>query len=210
MLSSVYQQTSEENPRQAQLDPNNNYYWQMNRRRLDFEALRDTILFIGGKLDTSMYGPAVRLNSEPYSTRRTVYGYIDRANLQNFYRSFDFASPDASSAQRYHTTVPQQALYMMNSPFVVEEARALLKRPEVTAAKDDPQRIRILYRLLYQRLPSSDETSAGLNFLKAIAEIKLSQTALISTAKAPAPAGLSAWEEYAQTLLMTNEFNFVD
>jgi len=210
LLSAAWMQSSEGDAHKGLVDPENLLLSHQNRQRLDLEAMRDSLLAVAGDMDTKIGGPAVELTTAPYTKRRTVYGYIDRANLQNFYRSFDFASPDASSAQRYHTTVPQQALYMMNSPFVVEEAKALLKRPEVTAAKDDPQRIRILYRLLYQRLPSPDETSAGLNFLKAIAEIKPSQTTLISTAKAAAPAGLSPWEEYAQTLLMTNEFNFVD
>jgi len=210
LLSSAWQQSSEGDAHKALVDPENRLLAHQNRQRLDLESMRDSLLAVAGDMDTKIGGPAVELTTAPYTKRRTVYGYIDRANLQNFYRSFDFASPDASSAQRYHTTVPQQALYMMNSPFVVEEARALLHRPEVTAAKDDAQRIRTLYRLLYQRLPSPDETAAGLNFLKAIAEIKPSQTALISISSAPAPVGLTPWEEYAQTLLMTNEFNFVD
>ncbi|MCW3094845.1 MAG: hypothetical protein JWL77_463 [Chthonomonadaceae bacterium] len=210
LLSATWQQSSEGDAHKALVDPENRLLTHQNRQRLDLESMRDSLLAVAGDMDTKIGGPAVELTTAPYTKRRTVYGYIDRANLQNFYRSFDFASPDASSAQRYHTTVPQQALYMMNSPFVVEEAKALLRRPEMTAAKDDAQRIRILYRLLYQRLPSPDETSAGLNFLKAIAEIRPSQTALISTSSAPAGAGLSPWEEYTQTLLMTNEFNFVD
>ncbi len=210
LLSSAWQQSSEGDAHKGLVDPENRLLAHQNRQRLDLEAMRDSLLAVAGDMDPKIGGPAVELTTAPYTKRRTVYGYIDRANLQNFYRSFDFASPDASSAQRYHTTVPQQALYMMNSPFVVEEAKALLHRPEVAAAKDDTQRIRTLYRLLYQRVPMPDEVSASLNFLKAIAEIKPSQTALISLTSAPASAGLSPWEEYAQTLLMTNEFNFVD
>jgi hypothetical protein len=210
LLSSAWQQSSEGDPHKALVDPENRLLAHQNRQRLDLEAMRDSLLAVSGDMDAKIGGPAVELTTAPYTKRRTVYGYIDRANLQNFYRSFDFASPDASSAQRYHTTVPQQALYMMNSPFVVEEAKALLHRPEVVAAKDDAQRIRTLYRLLYQRAPAPDETAAGLNFLKAVGEIRPSQTALASASSAPVAAGLSPWEEYAQTLLMTNEFNFAD
>lgn len=211
LLSSAWQQSSEGDPHKALADPENRLLSHQNRQRLDLEAMRDSLLAVAGNMDTKMGGPAVELTTAPYTHRRTLYGYIDRANLQNFYRSFDFASPDASSAQRYHTTVPQQALYMMNSPFVVEEAKALLQRPEVAACTDDPQRIRVLYRLLYQRLPAQDEVAAGMNFLKAISEIRPSETALISLpGKGARPAKLSPWEEYAQTLLMTNEFNFAD
>ena len=211
LLSSAWQQSSEGDAHKALVDPENRLLAHQNRQRLDLEAMRDSLLSVAGDMDTKIGGPAVELTTAPYTKRRTVYGYIDRANLQNFYRSFDFASPDASSAQRYHTTVPQQALYMMNSPFVVEEAKALLHRPEVAAARDDALRIRTLYRLLYQRNPSSDETAAGLNFLKAVSEIRPSQTALASISSAPPqPVGLSPWEEYTQTLLMTNEFDFAD
>ena len=65
----------------------------------------------------------------PYSKRRAVYGFIDRQNLPGLFRTFDFASPDTHSPQRYTTTVPQQALFMMNSPFVIEQARALASKP---------------------------------------------------------------------------------
>ncbi len=209
LLSSVWQQSSEGDAHKTLVDPENRLLAHQSRQRLDLESMRDSILAAAGDLDTKMGGPAVQLTTAPYTKRRTVYGYIDRANLQNFFRSFDFASPDASSAQRYHTTVPQQALYMMNSPFVVEEAKALLHRPEMTAAKDDTGRIRTVYRLLYQRLPTLDEVTAGSNFLKAVEQLRPSQTALAS-APAAVPTGLAPWEEYVQTLLMTNEFHFVD
>ncbi len=209
LLSSAWQQSSEGDVAKTLADPENRLLSHQNRQRLDLESMRDSLLSVAGDLDTKIGGPAVQLTTAPYTKRRTVYGYIDRANLQNFFRSFDFASPDASSAQRYRTTVPQQALYMMNSPFVVEEAKTLLHRPEMIAAKDDTARIRTVYRLLYQRYPAPDEVAAGLNFLKALGEIRPSQTALASFSAA-APAGLAPWEEYVQTLLMTNEFHFVD
>ncbi|HUR46967.1 MAG TPA: DUF1553 domain-containing protein, partial [Candidatus Saccharimonadales bacterium] len=170
MLSSVYQQSSDESPRQAQIDPNNNHYWQMNRRRLDFEALRDTILFIGGKLDTTMYGPAVRLNSEPYSTRRTVYGYIDRANLPNMFLSFDFANPDLTTGKRDNTIVPQQALFMMNSALVVEQGRDLVRRADFKGLSRDEDKLALLYRLIYQRKPTEMEVRLALNYIRSETE----------------------------------------
>src|SRR5205085_5787311 len=117
--------------RGGSVDPENRLLWRQNRQRLDLEALRDSLLFTAGRLDTSIGGPAVELTRAPFPTRRTVYGFIDRQNLQGLFRTFDFASPDATTAQRYTTTVPQQALFLMNSPFVLEQARHFLARPDV-------------------------------------------------------------------------------
>ena len=165
MLSSVYQQSSEENPRYAQIDPDNRYLWTMNRRRLDFESFRDTLLAIGGKLDLTMGGPPVDLSAEPYSLRRSVYGYVDRNNLPNMFVAFDFASPDLTTGHREDTVVPQQALFMMNSPLVVEQAQDLVRRPGFRNKQSAEERIRFLYNLIYQRPPSELEIKVARNYL---------------------------------------------
>jgi hypothetical protein len=170
MLSSVYQQGSDDNPRFDQIDPENKYLWQMNRRRLDFEALRDTILAIGGKLDLSMGGPSVRLNSEPYSTRRSIYGYVDRQNMPNMFLAFDFANPDLTTGKRATTIVPQQALFMMNSPLVVEQARDLVRRDDFKALTRDEDRLALLYRLIYQRKPTEIESRLASTYLHSESE----------------------------------------
>src|SRR5712672_3432201 len=100
----------------------------MNRGRLDFEALRDTLLMVSGKIDLTVEGRPVDLIAEPFTTRRTIYGTVERQNLPGLFRTFDFASPDTTSPQRFSTTVPQQALFLMNSPFVVQQVTALLAR----------------------------------------------------------------------------------
>ena len=171
MLSGVYQQSADDNPRFAQIDPENRYLWQMNRRRLDFEALRDTILSIGGTLDLTMGGPSVRLNTEPYSTRRSVYGYIDRNNLPNLLLAFDFANPDLTTGKRDNTIVPQQALFMMNSPLVVEQARALVRRSDFRQQAQNDGRIALLYQLIYQRAPTATELRLALDFVQADAPV---------------------------------------
>ena len=91
----------------------------------DFEATRDALLAVSGRLDPTIGGRSVPLTESPFSNRRTVYGFVDRQNLDGVYRTFDFASPDATSARRHVTTVPQQALFLMNNPFVIEQARQL-------------------------------------------------------------------------------------
>jgi hypothetical protein len=166
LLSSTYQQSSVTSPRYAPLDPENNLLHKFNRRRLDFEAMRDTLLAASGKLDLTTGGLPVDITKEPFSGRRTVYGFIDRQNLPAMFRTFDFANPDASSPGRFATTVPQQALFLMNSPFVVAQARELVNRPEVKSRATDADKIAAVFELLYQRAPDADELKLAQNFLK--------------------------------------------
>ncbi len=166
MLSYTYQQSSEDNPANAKSDPNNQFLWRMNRYRLDFEGMRDALLAVAGNLDMTAGGQPIELTSVPFSARRTVYGYIDRQNLPGVFRTFDFASPDATSPQRFSTTVPQQALFLMNSPFVIQEAQRLVERPEFKQLRGDEERIRFLYELAYQRAPKSDDVIIGKSFLR--------------------------------------------
>ena len=133
MLSSAYQQSSDGSAEGTKSDPENRLVWKMNRRRLDFEATRDALLAAGGDMDLKIGGPSIDLLAQPFSRRRSMYGYIDRQNLPGLFRTFDLATPDATSPMRHTTTVPQQALYLMNSPFVVEQAQRFVKRPEIAA-----------------------------------------------------------------------------
>jgi hypothetical protein len=165
MLSATYQQSSENNAACAKVDPNNQLFWRMNRQRLDFEAMRDTLLAVSGKLDLTPGGHAVDITVSN-STRRTVYGYVDRQNLPDLFRAFDFASPDSSSPRRFYTTVPQQALFLMNNPFVIEQARSLVSRPEFKSESTDQQRLRLLYRLTFQRDPSREEMEWARDFIR--------------------------------------------
>ena len=165
MLSAAYQQSSDERADAAQADPDNRLVWRMNRRRLDFEAMRDSLLACAGQLDLQMGGRGVALASPPYAKRRAVYGYVDRQNLPGVFRTFDFASPDQSSPQRFVTTVPQQALFMMNSPFVIENARALVARPPYQEPNAYEEPLQQLYRRVLSRKADRAEVDAGLRFV---------------------------------------------
>ncbi len=177
MLSSAYQQSSDENPRFEQIDPENRWLWRMNRRRLDFEALRDTILAIGGDLDLNMYGRPVRLDAEPYSLRRSVYGFVDRKNVPNMFQAFDFANPDLTTGKRESTVVPQQALFMMNNPLVVEQARNVVRRVDFKNQSNAEARIKLLYDLIYQREPTDVEMKIALDYLRSDAATEWQTTA---------------------------------
>jgi mono/diheme cytochrome c family protein len=196
MLSSVYQEASDIQPDYEKTDPDNRLLWRRGRRRLDFEALRDSLLYVSGRLDTKAGGPSVQLTAQPFSTRRTIYGFIDRQNLPGLFRTFDFASPDTTSPQRHSTTVPQQALFLMNSPFVVEQARSLASRPEVASKADVKEKVQALYQLAYGRPADEDEVAIGGKFL--------------AKEEDKSKSSLSALEKYAQVILLSNEFSFVD
>jgi mono/diheme cytochrome c family protein len=202
LLSSTYQQSSADRRDYRERDPDNRLLWKMNRQRLEFEPLRDAVLAVAGRLDRTMGGRAVEIIAPPFQPRRSVYGFIDRQNLPGVLRTFDFASPDSSTAQRYATTVPQQALYLMNSPFLVEQARHLMQRPDLAGLARPEQRIDRLYRLLYGRAADPAEVSLGMQFIRAAEERCQSKGSAGNT--------LSPWEQYAQVLLLANEFAFVD
>ncbi|MBL9213031.1 MAG: PSD1 domain-containing protein, partial [Opitutaceae bacterium] len=200
VLSNTYRQSSDERPAFASVDPDNQLLHRYNRRRLEFEALRDTLLAASDALDLRAGGLSDDLTKQPFTTRRTVYGFIDRQNLPGMFRTFDFPNPDVSAAQRLATTVPQQALFMLNSPFVQEQARRLAKRPIIAAAESDEARIRALYRIIHQRSPEVEELAAARRFLQRPEEAGTSS----------APEALSRVEELVQVLLASNELAFVD
>src|SRR5205085_3035849 len=138
----------------------------MNRRRLDFEEMRDSLLAVSGGIDFTMGGRSVEIVRAPFSRRRTLYAMVDRSNLPSMYRVFDFANPDAHTAERFVTTSPQQSLFLLNSPFVVEQAKRLAARPELSGAMELRARIGALYQLVYGRAPSDREIAIGETFLK--------------------------------------------
>ena len=192
LLSATYRQSSDESPAAAAADPDNQLLHRFNRRRLEFEALRDTLLAASGQLDLTPGGLPDDLVKEPFTHRRTVYGFIDRQNLPGLFRTFDFPNPDTSSAQRFATTVPQQALFLMNSPFIQEQARRLAQRPELASAPSDAGKIRALYATLYQRTPDAGELALAQTFLTTSA----ASTSRAKLLAAATPAGAAPGWHY--------------
>jgi hypothetical protein len=198
LLSATYQQSSQDRAVHAAHDPENRLLWRANRRRLDFESLRDSLLVAAGRLDLSVGGPSVELTAAS-ANRRTLYGRIDRQGLPGMLPTFDFASPDTHAPQRYQTTVPQQALLLMNSPLVAELAKSLAARADVTAIADPGKRAAHLIQIAWGRAPSERELQLALAFVTAE-----------PASAVPGAAELDAWQAFAQTLLLANEFAHVD
>ncbi len=168
MNSRVYQitsNTSTTTKAYETMDPENRLLWRANIRRLDFEAMRDSLLVFSDKLDRTIGGQPVNLTDEPFSYRRSVYGYIDRGNLPELMQNFDFSAPDMPNSKRTTTIVPQQALYLMNSPMAVDVARSVIARKEVAGAPDALNRVITIYRVLFQRQPSKAEIELAFQFI---------------------------------------------
>ena len=237
VLSSTYRQSSAERPDGLSADPENRLLWRMNRRRLELEAVRDSIFAVADDLDRRVGGRPVELWKAPYPTRRTIYGLIDRQDLPETFRIFDFASPDVSIEQRSRTTVPQQALFAMNSPLMLEQARKLAA---LTANEPPETRVRLMFRQVLAREPVADELRWALDFVsreKSAAPPKVPAESVVTVktadkkstepakpaAKAPAQKKQAAkspkrpvaevlepWELLAHVMLMTNELVFID
>ena len=218
MLSSVYQLQSDNHQHNDPLDADNRLLSKMNRRRLDFESLRDTLLFVTDKLDPAIGGRPVALGDQQpssqtsFSNRRTVYGTIDRNNLHSWFGYFDFANPDLSTAQRDITTVPQQALFFFNDLFVMQQACSLAARADFQLFETTEQRIQYVYQQLVQRDPDAAEIELAGRFLAA-EELAESSPQKRSTTNPGAKGGmrpLSPWERFVHVLLMSDELMFVD
>jgi hypothetical protein len=197
LLSAVYQQASVLRPDQQEKDPENRLLWRKNPVRLEFEPMRDSWLAVAGNLDFQVGGRGFDIQQAGEKGRRSVYAFIDRQDLPQLFRTFDFASPDVSTAQRPQTTIPQQALYAMNSPFLVAQARALIRSDE---KKDPAERVRILYRRVYARDPSAAEVQSAVAYINN------------STGAEPADDVASVWQYGYGTLDLNSkrvqEFHF--
>jgi hypothetical protein len=198
MCSTVYQQSSDPAEMQMQIatsvDPENRLLWRMPPKRLELEAMRDAMLSVAGVLDTSMGGRPINLFTEPSVPRRSIYGFVDRDVIAPLFSTFDMADPSSCTATRPETTVPQQALFALNSAFVLEQADSLAASTRGKQPMGDSERVRQLYHRVYARDPDPDELAIALQYIHAQS----------------ADAKLDVWTKYAQVLLAANEFMFID
>ncbi len=193
MLSATYQQANAVSPENIKIDPSNKYLWYFKPQRLDAEIIRDTLLSVGGSLDATMYGPSI-LDNTP---RRSVYLRVKRSELIPFMTVFDAPEPTQSIGARIGTTVPTQALTMMNSPFVRQQAEKLAARIKPTADKPLAAVVDNAYQIALARNPNDNERQTMLTFIEA------------QKAAAGATAD-GALVEFCQVLLCLNEFVYVD
>ena len=195
MLSSAYQLSCDTNDKNFTSDGDNRWLWRMSRRRLDVESWRDAMLAVSGKLDTKTGGPTTNMAAAD-NVRRTVYVKISRHDLNYVLRLFDFPDANITSERRVETTVPQQQLYVLNSPFVIETAKAFAARLQKEASSDT-ERIQRAFSLAYGRPATAEESQLFEAFLQ-------------GTDADPSANRLTRWERLAQVLIGSNEFMYVD
>jgi cytochrome c553 len=194
LLSSTYRLASTFNATNYARDPDSRLLWRMNRRRLDIESWRDAVLLVSGNLDMKVGGPSSNLNDQG-NRRRTLYAAVSRHDLNPMLRLFDFPDPNLTSERRVITTVPMQQLFVLNSEFMIRQAKSLATRLANEKLADDAARIERIYRLVLGRTPTEQEQRVAAEFLSAPAESDVK---------------LSPWEQFAQALLCTNEFTYID
>jgi hypothetical protein len=194
VLSAAYRQASGHHPGKHALDPDNRWLWRMNRRRLEVEAWRDAMLAVAGALSREAGGPPLDLGN-PGNRRRTLYGTVRRRDLDAMLRLHDVPDATTHSPGRTPTTTPLQQLFVLNSPFVRQQADALARRLRAEAGGVEA-RVGRAYRLLYAREARPREVALAVEFL--------------TGGKPGAVPDDEAWRQYAQVLLGGNEFLFVD
>ena len=209
MNSSAYRMSSRVGKDAWDADPDNRLWSRFGRRRLTVEELRDSLLALDGALDFTVGG---KLEPKPTkdgeekapvtlanSRRRTVYLPITRGGIPAMLRSFDFVDASTSTGKRNRTNVAPQALYMMNSPFVLERSRAFARHLLADGSRDDPARIDRAYRLAWGRTPESSKIVKALGYIEEY-PVRAEST----------NPRLDAWAGFCRLLMSSNEFHYVD
>jgi hypothetical protein len=185
MTSAVYRQASDHDPARAKLDPDNRLLWRFAKRRLEAEAIRDSVLSAAGTLNRQMYGPGVRprihpsiiatgsrpkwptvTEEGPEHWRRSVYIFVKRSVLMPMMEGFDAPTATQPCERRLPTTVAPQALQLLNGQFIHEQAAALARRAAAEAGTDPAEQVETAYWLVLSRPPTDRQRQLGVEFLR--------------------------------------------
>ncbi|MCA9136166.1 MAG: PSD1 domain-containing protein [Planctomycetales bacterium] len=199
----TYRQSSGYRDSAIKIDPENTRLWRANRKHLSIEAIRDSILVVSGQLDRQAGGHAGQLWGKEYTHRRAIYGFINRFNLDPTLRAFDFPAPVQSQPARGESIVAQQTLFTLNSPFVVDQASAIVSSEFFSRIKTDREKVETLFRTILGRQPAVNEVARSLKFVEF-------QQRFDQPDQKPTRFINSPWPLLAQALLMSNEFQYVD
>jgi cytochrome c553 len=226
LLSSVYQTSANADEKALKADPNNRLLSYFPRRRLDAESIRDSLLFVSGRLNPAvggnesgelLYKEAEDINARirpnrvqtdhpiyTTSVRRSLYLPVVRNAVPDVISLFDGADPNGVTAIRNDTTVASQALFLLNHPFVREQSLHFAKRLLADDKATDVKRVAIGYRLALGREPLDSEVKEVSDFLGVY------QKKIMERGAKPEEARLKAWQSFCQTLFCRNEFLYVE
>jgi uncharacterized protein DUF1553 len=221
LLSGAYQLGTDYDEQDHAADPANRYFWRMNRKRLDAESLRDAILAVNGSLDLKFGGPSLSGDSagpaglgvmgdsgNPESTRRSVYLAVFRGALSDLFQVFDFPDPYALAGKRYVTTAPTQALFLMNSPFILRAADLWAEKLSPISQNLEPssesELIDQIYLAAYARPPSGAERQRAQTFLRNYS------ASLVQIEPDAAARKSKALRGFCQAILESTEFRFLN
>ncbi|QDT43765.1 hypothetical protein Pan241w_38690 [Gimesia alba] len=195
MLSATYRQSTYFDEQKSKLDPENKLHWRRSPQRLEGEAIRDSILYIGSRLDPTMYGPGTLQQD---SQRRSIYFKIKRSKLIPMMQLFDAPEALVSIGQRSSTTIAPQALLFMNAKFIRESARSFAKRVQQQHPDSLEKSIEAAYQIALGRAPTASESAVSLAFIQ-------QHQKSYAAEKLPEPT-LLALTDFTHALLSTNEF----
>ena len=193
LKSATWQQSSADSPQRTSIDPENVWLSRMNRRRLTFEEWRDAMLTASGRLDRTLGGPSLTLDSAA-NTRRTLYATVNRRDVSPTLMVHDFPDPTQHSPARMATVTPLQGLYALNGPLLNQQAKWIADQLEKNNSGDVSNSIAAVYRRLFSREPRDEEIHLGVVYL----------------ANAKPESQSDRWQQYVHVLLATNEFTFID
>ena len=246
VTSATYRMSTTHDATAALVDPENRLLWRFHRQRLEVESLRDALLFVSDRLDETPGGTLLPTANRAYVTstanvnpavynslRRSIYLPVVRSALYEVFTAFDFADPSTLNGQRDQTTVAPQALFMMNSEFVLHQSRSLAERlltrsylarrmdassvrdPNATDGRGvhptsdsttntEASRIHELYELAYSRPPTATEVSRGAAYLDRL------RTTLNQSGVASSEVDAKSWTSLCRAVLAANEFVYVE
>jgi hypothetical protein len=218
LRSSVYRMSSVHREDGARADPENRLLWRFEPRRLEAEAIRDSILAASGRLDLAMGGTLLRNKNREYVTstanrddtdyttpRRAVYLPVVRSSLYSFFQAFDFPDPSSSNGERSVTTIAPQALFMLNDALVSRESRALAAALLEIPSSAEGERVTLAYRRCYQRAPTGEELRAGIAFVHRMEAAWKARPNIDAR-----EARIRAWQGLARALMAASEFVFLN
>jgi hypothetical protein len=225
VLSKTYRQSSASNEANLAIDPDNNFLWRMSKRRLDAEAIRDAMFQVSGQLNTTPptgspvqkfegnvqqiqrpafgMGGGGGINAITETTRRSVYIPILRDAVPEALELFDFAEPSLVTGARDGTSVPSQALYLMNNPQVMKLSEAFAEKV-ARKAKTDNERVNEAFKLAFGRTATETEAKAAMLFIEKFTKAEM------TSSRRKSDVERAAWAAFAQALFSAAEFRYLD